>query len=126
MPGFIGRRVVFTWGGVEIEGVREKSAACNGEAIDVSSDDSDGWRELLSEAGENAVDISLSGVTKDKTLKTDWFAGNRTKTVELTYPDGGVLSGTFFLVSYTDTGPYKDATTFEATLQSSGPVTYTP
>jgi hypothetical protein len=47
------------------------------------------------------------------------------QTATITYPDGGVLSGTFFLASYTDTGAYHDATTFQAELQSSGPVSYT-
>ena len=59
-------------------------------------------------------------------LKDDWFNGDRMQTATITYPDGGVLSGTFFLASYTDTGAYNDATTFQAELQSSGPVSYTP
>ena len=128
--GFKGRKIKFAWGGAtptnEIPGVREKSIALNGEAIDVTGDDSNGWREVLEEAAENQVDISISGVTRNDALKQDWFAGTRTKAVTITYPDGAVLAGTFFLATYTDTGPYNDATTFEAELQSSGAVTYTP
>gem|GEM_PF-3682251 len=50
-----------------------------------------------------------------------WFNGDRSQTAVITYPDGGVLSGTFFLA-----GAYNDATTFQAEPQSSGPVTSTP
>ena len=71
------------------------------------------------------VDVSLSGVTKSHTLKVDWFAGNRTKYAEIEYDDGAKIEGTFFLSSYSETGVYNDAATFEATLMSSGIVTYT-
>lgn len=128
MDGFLGRDIVFQWGGNSpgdtILGVREKGIECSGEAIDVTSDENNGWRTLLSEAGQNEVTISLSGVTKDNRLKTAWFT-NRTQPVFLTYPDGGVLSGNFYLQSYTDTGPYNDATTFEVELVSTGAVTFT-
>lgn len=124
MSASVGRTIALTWGGAAIAGVREKGVALNGEPVDVSDDDSAGWRELLDVAGENTVDISISGVTKDGALKEDWFAGNRTQAVTITYPDGGVLSGDFFLVNHNDTGPYKDAATFEASLQSTGAVDY--
>lgn len=126
MVAYPGRDIAFTWNAAAIEGVREKGIALNGEAIDVTSDDSAGWRELLAVAGQNEVNISLSGVTKDDILKVDWFAGTRTRTAIITYPDGDVLSGTFYLSSFEDTGPYNDATTFTAELVSTGEVTYTP
>jgi TP901-1 family phage major tail protein len=128
MAGFIGRAITFTWGGVSITGVREKGVNINGEPVDETSGENNGWRSLLTEAGENTVEISISGVTKSKTLKTDFFAGNRQKAVVITYPtgDAGVISGTFHLVSVNETAPYKDAATYEATLQSTGTVTYTP
>ena len=70
--------------------------------------------------------IRLSGVTKTHTLKADWFGGTRTKLAELEYDDGAKINGTFFLSNYSETGVYNDAATFEATLVSTGPVTYTP
>lgn len=126
MPANIGRNIVLEWGGDEIPGCREKGVKVDGAAVDVSSDEDNGWMTLLEVAGENKVEISLSGVTKSPHLQADWFAGTRTKTVSITYPNGRELSGTFFLASYSSKAPYKDAETFEATLQSSGPVTFTP
>lgn len=127
MVGFIGRKIALTWNGAAVDGVREKGIALNGEPVDVTDDVSDGWRELLAEAGEHQVNISLSGVTKSDDLKVSWFAvTDRIKAVTITYPDGGVLAGNFFLASFSETGPYLDATTFEAEIQSTGAVTFTP
>jgi predicted secreted protein len=120
------------WGGNspadEIPGVREKSIKVAGTPIDVTSDESNGWRALLDAAdyGEKTVDITISGVTKNDRLKRDWFNQIGTQQLTLEYPDGSVLAGTFLLVDYSETEPYKDAATFSATLQSAGAVTYTP
>jgi hypothetical protein len=54
--------------------VREKGVTLNGEAINISADDSNSWRELLADPAQTQVDVSLSGVTKPHTLKVDWFA----------------------------------------------------
>lgn len=125
MTANAGRTIELTWSGAAIPGVREKSVALNGEPIDITSDDSLGWRELLStDPAENQVNISVSGVTKSFAMKQTWFSNNRMRTATITYPDGSVLSGEFYMVSYTDTGPYNDAITFEAELQSSGPVAF--
>jgi predicted secreted protein len=130
MTAHIGREIKFYWGGNspadEIQGVREKSVALSGTAINVTADESNGWRALLALSAEDEVSINISGVTKDVRLKNDWFAGTRTQSVTIEYPDGGIISGTFFLQTYTDTGPYNNAMTFQAALLSSGIVTYTP
>lgn len=126
MTATVGRSVSFTWGGVVIAGIREKGIAVAGEPVDVTSDEDAGWRTLLTVPGQNEVNVSLGGVTKDKTLMTDYFAGTRTKEGVLTYPDGSVMTGTFYLSTYTDTGPYNDAMTFDAQLVSTGEVTFTP
>lgn len=130
MPAAVGRSIKFFWGDTiplpEIPGVREKGLELNGEPIDVTADDSNGWRELLAVPAENQANISLSGVTKDHRLKTDWFAGTRTRLATLRYSDGTEISGSFYLATYNETAVYNDAAAFEATLQSTGPVTLTP
>lgn len=126
MPAKLGRKVTLTWNGVEIPGVREKNLTLNGEAVDVTSDDDDGHRKLLSEAAENQVGIALSGVTKSTILKDAWFAGLRTGNVVMTYEHGGVVTGQFFLQNYSDGVPYNDAITFQAELLSTGETDYAP
>jgi predicted secreted protein len=126
MAARIGRKIKLRWNGAEIPGVREKGIALNGEPVDVTADDSNGWRELLTDPAENQVEISLSGVTKSHALKADWFAGTRTRAAEIEYDDGTKITGQFFLANHNETGVYNDTATFEATLQSTGVVTYIP
>ena len=131
MVASIGRKVVFTWNGAAVGGVREKGIALNGEPIDITDENSNGYRELMDESGENQIDVTLSGVTKDQVLMKAWMDGlvtpaARVKTATFTFPDGRVISGTFRLNTYSETEPYKDAVTFEAQLQSSGVFTFTP
>jgi predicted secreted protein len=125
MAAYKGNAITLTWGGSSIAGVRENGISLNGEAIDITDNDSLGNRQLLDVSSQDEVNISLSGVTKDEALKTDWFAGDRTKAVVLTFTvGGGVISGDFYLQSYTDTGPYNEAATYSAELLSTGPVTF--
>lgn len=124
MAGYKGRKVLFTWNGAVIPGVREKGITLNGEPVDLTSDDDNGWRQLMEDNGpaQKQVDVSLSGVTKSSTLKDNWFAGDQVGEVVITYPDGSSISGTFYLNNYSEGNPYNDAATFEASLQSSGEV----
>lgn len=130
MVASAGRNLTVKWGSdspqLTLTGVREKSVELNGEAIDITSDDDAGWRSLLTVAAENQVNISVQGITKDDTLRTDWFAGTRTQPMTVEFADGDEMSGTFYLASYTETGTYNEATVFEATFQSSGAVVFTP
>jgi predicted secreted protein len=131
MTGRIGRQVVFYFGGAspadQIQGVREKGVECSGEPVDLTSDEDSGLRTLLDNtAGQSHVNIKISGVSKDTRLRAAWHANQRTQPIRLEYPGGASLAGTFFLATYNETESYKDASTFEATLMSSGAVTYTP
>lgn len=131
MAGRVGRQVNFLFGGNSpadaILGVREKNLELNGEPIDVTSDEDSGVRTLLDNiSAQDEVGISLSGLVKGTRLKSAWFDNERTQACTFEYPDGSTIAGTFYLSSYTEGEPYNDAATFEATLMSSGPVTYTP
>jgi predicted secreted protein len=126
MPSFTGRSVGFIWNGAVVLGIREKGVALNGEPIDITSDEDAGWATILSTPGQNDIKISLSGVTKDRRLKDDWFAGTRTRTVTISYSDGSTLVGSFFLASFKEGNPYKDASTFDCELMSTGIPVWTP
>ena len=124
--GFAGRAVTFTWNGATVKGVREKGITMNGEAINVTSDEDSGWRTLLDVSAEDSIDISLSGVTKDDVLANAYLTGNRTGVAVLTYPSGRVIEVDAFLANYAETGPYNNAVTFTATINSTGLPRYTP
>lgn len=123
--GFPGRAIQFLWDGAEVKGIREKGITCNGEAINVTSDEDDGWRTLIDASAEDSIDISLSGVTKDDVLANAYFNGQRMKEATLIYPNGRTITGQFFLSNYAETAPYNNATTFTATIQSAEQPTYT-
>jgi predicted secreted protein len=125
MAAQVGRDLGFTWNGASVAGIQEKGISLNGEPIDITSGENNGKRALLAVAAQDEVSISISGITKSRVLLADWFAGTRTRTVVMTYDDGSTITGTFFLQSYTDTGPYNAAVTFEAQLLSTGTIVYT-
>ena len=123
----LGRHILMTWDGAAIAGVRTKGIRVNGEAVDMSDDDSAGWRDIFSEAGEVQVDLSISGLVKDNRLQNVAFeVEDRIHAVVLTYPDGGIITGKFFLQNYSQTGEYKEYVTFDATLLSDGAIAFTP
>lgn len=112
-------------GYVTIAGCRAKSISKNNEAIDITNDDSAGWRELLAEPGSRTVEISVSGITKDSVLLAAISASTSTLALQdckIVYPDGSFDTGNFFLSSVTKTGEYNGAVTFEATLQNAASI----
>jgi predicted secreted protein len=126
MPASLGRQISFTWGGTNLTGVREKGLKVAGEPVDITSGENSGWRTLMDNiSGQDEVSVSLSGVTKDRFLRQDWFSGTRTKTAVFVFANGDTISGTFFLASHNEGIPYNDALSFDAELVSSGPVTFT-
>lgn len=122
-----GKDWLLTWDGAEIGGVRTKNVAINGEALDISDDDSAGWREIWPEAGEMTVELTLSGLIKDQRLQAQAFdPETRIHAVVLTGYDGSVIAGNFYLSAYSQGFEYKGYPTFDATLMSSGVITFTP
>lgn len=121
-----GRDLLVKKGITVLAGVRTKGISINGEPIDITSDDDDGYRTMLADAGTYSVDLSVEGITKDDTLVAIIMAGGSLMLTDITidYPNGKTLSGNFFLNSVEETGTYNEAVTFSASLQSSGTFTY--
>lgn len=125
MAATAGRNVLLAIGGSPVAGLRTKNLTVNKENIDISDDNSLGWRELLAEDGERSIDIACDGIRKDDDLLAISMTDNNIVAATLTYPDGGVLSGDFKLSAYSEGAGYKEGATFSCTLSSSGTVTYT-
>lgn len=126
MAASSGRELVLKRGTTVVAGVRTKAMAITRAGIDVTSDDDAGFRALLGEAGQKELNISVSGVTKDDVLRADAVNGNTLQAYTLEFEDGSTVTGDFFLASYTETGTYNEAVTFEAEVQSSGAFVFTP
>lgn len=122
-----GSKIIIKKGSAVIcAGITSKEITFNGEAIDISDDDSDGWRELHTEPGELSLDISFEGLEKDSVLRTTAATANRMLTaVTVVFPDLGEYEGNFYLGSYKVKGEKNEAITFSAEIQSSGKIEYT-
>jgi len=130
MPKATGRELVIKKGSAVIAAVRNKTISWNGEPIDVTTDDDDGFRTLLEAQGQENIDISGDGITDADVLKDialDPTASKLLTDITIAWVDGtAIIAGDFKLISYEETGPYQDARTFTFSMQSSGLWTYTP
>jgi predicted secreted protein len=93
--------------------------------VDVTTDDSLGWRELLAEFGVRSVDAEVQGILKDDVLIESWF-DNDLATYTVTVTGIGTFTGSFKLSSVPLTGEHSGAINYTGTLQSSGAIVFTP
>lgn len=127
--GELGRDVTITIGGKNIMGRQSKGISINNEPVDVTDDDSSGFRELMAKPGLKSLDLPISGVIKNREIMNSLMGSaddSQMFATVITYTDGSVLSGNFFWNSYSETGEANGAYTFDSTLLSSGVVTFTP
>lgn len=117
-----GRKLLLKDGSVTFASIKAKTITINNELIDISNDDSNGWRQLLAEPGEKSVDIGFDGVSKDNVFKEKVSSSTDVSYAPLTieFPDGSTIIGTFMLENLANTGSYKDAITFTGSMKSSG------
>ena len=124
--GFAGRKVTLTIGGVGSIAITTKGLSVNNEMIDVTSDKSDGWATALAEPGQKSIEFSFSGVVENLNLLMSTVSNtSQIYACVLTYPEGSTVTGDFSFPSFSDTGDYNEKYTFEASLASSGEVTFT-
>ena len=129
MTAQAGREITVSWNGVILAGVRTKSISITGEPIDITNDDSDGVRTLLSDlAAQDQIDVAITGVLTDDVLRADFFAGgsSREREVIITFADGSTITFQGRLTEHPITGEYKGEVTFDATILSTGALTYEP
>ena len=126
MAKYLGRKVILKKGNTPIANVRTKSLSINRELVASSDDDSGAWATHLDEPGQIDVSISVEGVIADHSVLGEALnvaTGNETYT--LTYPDGGIVSGSFGLSSFALEDTYNDVSTYSFEMRASGEVTYT-
>lgn len=127
--GIVGRQVLLTIGGITVLGIQTKGMSCNNERLECGDDQAEGWAQAMAIAGEKTVSIPISGVLKNLGLFAAYYnggsAGSQIFECQMTYPDGSVAEGDFFLDSLTETGEYKGLKTFDASFSSSGEVVFT-
>lgn len=133
MAGAIGRTLLLKKGATKLAGLRTKSWSFNGEAIDKTNDDDEGFRSLLTDVGTKSLDISFDGVAEDELIQDIVLGGGALMLTDITleWPlrsgdlTAASISGDFFLSSFEQSGTYNDAITFSGSLQSSEAWIYT-
>ena len=121
-----------------VAAIRETGIEVAGEPVDVTNNDSNGWRELIDAAQMNTVSIPISGVRVSDALLSEWIngaqpgSGTRLAPTAFIFPletgetNPAQITGNFYLSEYSETGSHDGEITFDATLMSSGEITYTP
>ena len=134
MAGFNGRKLTLDWDTATLVGVRTRGFTVNNEYVDVTTDDDNGWRTLLSDPGLRSVEVTVGGIASDEVLVAEMLKASITgEPLDILLPTGtaagittpGKLAGTFLVSSYEQTGEHDGAVEFSATFMSAGVVAYT-
>lgn len=108
-----------------VAGMRTTQMSVNGEAVNVTSKDSGGWRELLSGAGVRSISVAASGIftgsAAEIRLKSNALAG-QIDDYELSFESGERLRGRFLVTRLDYSGDYNGERNYALSLESSGAV----
>ena len=109
-----------------VAGMRTTQMSVSGEAVNITSKDSGGWRELLSGAGTRSVSVSASGIftgsAAELRVKTHALSGT-IDDYELSFESGERMRGRFLVTRLDYSGDYNGERNYAVTLESSGQVT---
>jgi TP901-1 family phage major tail protein len=108
-----------------VAGLRTTQLSVNGEAVNVTTKDSGGWRELLSGAGVRSVSVSAAGIftgsAAETRLRGQALAG-AIDDYELSFESGERMRGRFLVARLDYAGDYNGERNYTLNLESSGPV----
>lgn len=124
----VGRKFIVKRGdpATAIANVRTRTLSINREQIDVTDDDSSGWRELLDDIGQAEVNMTVEGVFSSHDIMEDALdTSTNVVASELELPDTATVDGDFALSSFELTGEYNGVATYSFELQSDGEISYT-
>jgi TP901-1 family phage major tail protein len=110
-----------------VGGLRSTSISLNDEAVDVTTKDSNNFRELLANGGTQTISVSGSGVFTDAASETalkDAFGASEFVTFQVIVPDFGTFEGKFMIATLEYAGEYNGEVTYSATLESSGEIVF--
>ena len=108
-----------------VAGMRTTQMSVNGEAVNVTSKDSGGWRELLSGAGTRSVSVAASGIFTGSAAETRVRASALAGLIddyELSFESGERMRGRFLVTRLDYAGDYNGERNYSLSLESSGEV----
>jgi len=115
--------------GNRIAGLKSTTFSMNNSVIDVSTKDTEGWRELLEDGSLKSFSIACDGIFKNNAtdeLIRSYQWGNTLNQFTFEFPNGDSITSMFQITNYTRKGEVEGAETFSMTLESTGVPIYTP
>lgn len=111
-----------------VAGLRTTSVSLNNEAVDATTVASEGFRELLPQAGLRALTVTGDGVvasgTSDRKLYLQAVEGTAAS-YRLDFGNGDRFEGLFLITRFQRSGRHSGAEEFSMTLESTGPLYFT-
>lgn len=127
--GLTGRDITMAVGGATLLGVVTKDFSISNTALEVTDDQSSGYRELLAKGGLKSLDLSVSGPVKNYELVNTMFQSTQMVQVVVDLGDGSTTESnlTFdaLITEITFGGDANEVNEYSATLQSSGTISWT-
>ena len=115
-----------------VAGLRSTSISMNDEAVDVTTKDSAGLRQLLAGGGVQSFSVSGSGVFTDAeseaAVRTAFDAQRTAGTFvdfDVIIPDFGTFAGPMMIATLEYAGEYNGEITYSLTLESAGTFAFT-
>jgi TP901-1 family phage major tail protein len=112
-----------------VGGFKSNSFSINDENIEVTNKDSGGFREILAGAGIRTVSTSGSGVFVDDAVFAEvnqMVLNSVHGNWQIIVPNFGIYEGRFAVVSLDVSGEYNGEVTYDISLDSAGPISFTP
>ena len=108
-----------------VAGMRTTQLSVNGEAVNITSKDSGGWRELLSGAGVRSVSVSAAGIftgsAAEVRIRNHALSG-AIDAYELAFESGERMQGRFLVTRLDYAGDYNGERQYALSLERSGAV----
>ena len=110
-----------------IAGLRTTTWTVNGEDVDVTTKDDDGWQQRLSGAGVRSISISANGIFQDSVVEETVRGWSFDQTINwflITFENGDTLECQFQISNYERTGDHDGAENYSLALNSHGTPNY--
>ena len=112
-----------------LPGLRDTTWSVNGQQVDVTTKDSNAWRQLPTGAGIRSVDISVAGIFQDSVVEETvrgWAFDQTLNWWQIQLENGDRLEFLGQIRGYERTGRHDDADQYSFTLESHNEPFYYP
>lgn len=109
-----------------VGGARTDSLTFNNEMIDITDKDDDGVRTLLDDIAMKSMALSVTGVAKASTFAALAAAAGASSALHdfrIAFGSFATYTGSFFITSFEATGEQDGTITYTMSLESSGAIT---